>query len=76
METCEKIKAERKRKGLTQKQLGDLIGIPDSTIRKYESGGMAPKLSTTVKFAKALKINPMELLPDWFIEEVNRYATP
>lgn len=76
METCEKIKMERKRKGLTQKQLGDLIGIPDSAIRKYESGDVIPKLATTVKVAKALKINPIQLLPDWFIEEVNRYATP
>ena len=72
METGEKIRKARKSKGITQKQLGDLVGVPDSTIRVYESGSIVPKLITIAKFARALKINPMELLPDWFIDEVNQ----
>lgn len=72
METGEKIRKARKSKGLTQKQLGDLVGVPDSTIRKYESGSIVPKLITIAQFARALKINPMDLLPDWFIDEVNQ----
>ena len=38
MPTGTKIKEIRKQKGLTQKQLGDLCGIADSNIRKYENG--------------------------------------
>lgn len=76
MKVGEKIKRERERRGMSQKFLGDLCGIADSAIRKYESGKVEPKLSTIVKISNALKINPMEILPDWFIERVNEYATP
>ena len=76
METYEKIKQERKRKNITQKQLGDLIGITWQGIAQWENGLREPKLISILKISRALKINPMQLLPDWFIEEVNKYATP
>ena len=46
MPTGTKIKEIRKQKGLTQKQLGDLCGIADSNIRKYENGKQNPKIET------------------------------
>lgn len=33
------IQLSRKTKGLTQKELGDEIGVSDKTISKWENGG-------------------------------------
>lgn len=54
MPTGTKIKEIRKQKGLTQKQLGDLCGIADANIRKYENGKQNPKIETLQKIAAAL----------------------
>lgn len=51
-----KIKEVRIRKGLTQKQLGDLCGIADSNIRKYENNKQNPKIETVKKIASALGV--------------------
>ena len=66
--TGDKIRKLRKEKGLTQKQLGELCGIADSNIRKYESGKQNPKLETLQKIARALDV-PItalraDILPD------------
>ncbi|MFR5451146.1 MAG: helix-turn-helix domain-containing protein [Roseburia hominis] len=49
MPTGAKIKEIRKQKGLTQKQLGDLCGMADSAIRRYENGNANPKIETLKK---------------------------
>lgn len=72
MEIGEKIRKARKSKGITQKQLGELTGKKFEAISQWETGERIPKLETIVKISCALKINPMELLPDWFIDEVNQ----
>ena len=54
MPTGTKIKEIRKQKGLTQKQLGDLCGMADSAIRRYENGNANPKIETLQKIADAL----------------------
>ena len=54
MPTGTRIKDIRKQKGLTQKQLGDMCGIADSNIRKYENGYQNPKIETLQKIATAL----------------------
>lgn len=56
-----KIKKRRKELGMTQKQLGDLCGVADSAIRKYESGKIEPKLQTIHKLEAALG------LPDFYL---------
>ena len=56
------IRKYRKKRGLTQKQLGDLCGIADSNIRKYESGKQNPKIETLEKIADALDVHPLVLL--------------
>lgn len=48
---------------MTQKQLGELCGMADSAIRKYETGKITPKLSTLTKIAHALQI-PVFALSD------------
>ena len=62
MPTGEKIKEIRKKRGLTQKQLGDLCGMADSAIRRYENGRANPKIETLRKIADALEVNVTELL--------------
>lgn len=57
----ERIKAARKNAGMTQKQLGELAGIAEPTIRRYELGKLNPKFETLAKIAEALKVNPADL---------------
>ena len=60
----ERIKAARKAKGLTQKQLGELCGINEANIRKYESNRQRPKIETLSKIARALGTDPYYLRGD------------
>ena len=58
----DRIKAARKDKGLTQKQLEELCGINAANIRKYESGRQNPKIETIKRIANALGVDVYELL--------------
>lgn len=64
MPTGSKIKEIRQQKGLTQKQLGDMCGMYESQIRKYETGKANPKIETLQKIADALKVSVYELFSD------------
>lgn len=61
METGNLIRALRVGAGLTQKQLGDLCGMADSAIRRYESGRGNPTEKTLQRIADALRV-PVEAL--------------
>lgn len=61
MTVGENIKRIRKKKGLTQKQLGALCGLADSAIRRYELGGANPKIETIQKIARALEVEYTDL---------------
>lgn len=50
------IKKYRLEKGLTQKELGELCGMADSAVRRYENGRSNPTLETIKKFADALNV--------------------
>ena len=78
----EKIKKYRKEKGLTQKKLGELCGINEANIRKYELGKANPKIETIEKIANALETTADELRGikrdiaynvDEIVEVLNRY---
>ncbi len=56
MTTGDRIRAARKAKGYTQKQLGEACGIAEPTIRRYELGKLNPKFETLRKIAKALNL--------------------
>ena len=66
MTVGENIKRIRKEKGLTQKRLGELCGINEAQIRRYELGGKNsnPKLETLEKIASALSVEVYDLIPD------------
>ena len=53
--TGDMIRKYRTEKGLTQKKLGELCGIADSNIRKYESGNQNPKIETLQKNSRCLR---------------------
>jgi len=57
----ENIKRLRKEQGLTQKELGDLCGMADSAIRRYESDRGNPTEKTLTRIASALGV-PREVL--------------
>ena len=52
----ETIKHHRNVKGLTQKQLGDMAGIHEVTIRKYEANKISPKRDQLESIASCLGV--------------------
>ena len=51
------ISENRKRKGLTQEQLGELLGVTNKTISRWENGNYMPDLSLLVP----LSVKPQTL---------------
>ncbi len=78
---ADKVKDARAELGLSQIQLGEMVGVSNRAIVSYESGEKKPRRSTMLKLAKALKVsvkfltddscmNPMEdIEKDGYIEE-------
>ena len=62
MTTGERIRNMRKNRKLTQKQLGELCGIAEPTIRRYELGKLNPKYETLERIAAALHTSTGALL--------------
>lgn len=52
----EKIKFHRTRRGFTQKQLGEMTGIHEVSIRKYELDKNVPKYEHLVEISDALAV--------------------
>lgn len=65
MDIGAKIKAARQAKGMTQEELGEMLGVQKSAIAKYESGRVVNiKRSTLKKISDILNIPPFELIFD------------
>ena len=56
------IAAERKRQGLTQRQLAEQLSISDKTISKWECGKGLPEVSLMLPLCKTLQIGVNDLL--------------
>lgn len=69
MEVGDRIRAIRMERGLTQKELGELCGMADSAIRRYESNRGNPTQKTLLKIAKALGVHLRDLSDDSWLEE-------
>ena len=52
----------RRRRGLTQRQLGDLAGVAHTTVQRLESLGRGAYPRTVRKLAIALGVEPMDLV--------------
>jgi transcriptional regulator with XRE-family HTH domain len=60
----EKLREVRTRRLLTQDELADKAGVSQSTIANIERNNAEPQFRTIRKLAKALDIDPTELLGD------------
>lgn len=58
------IRKYRKMKNLTQKELGDLVGISNTYLSDIEIGRTNPSIKTLKRIAKGLEISFVELLKD------------
>lgn len=75
MNIGDNIRRIRRKKGLSQKQLGELLKMSPVMISQYENGKRTPKYDTLVRFSSALKC-PVTALIDPFpeIDEIGFYS--
>lgn len=59
-----------KEKKITNRELAELTGISQRTLEAYRAGKSEPNFTYGMKIAKALKVNPIELLEE---ERVMKY---
>lgn len=65
MNVGEKIKYQRKRLGLTQTELGDMIGVKKSAVAKWEKGVVTNlKKKTIAKLADIFEVKPSYFIMD------------
>ncbi len=63
MEMGEKIKILRQQAGMTLEEVGNIVGVGKSTVRKWESGEIANmRRDKIAKLAEALKTTPAFLM--------------
>lgn len=58
------IKRLREEKGITQKQLADLVGVERSTVAKWETGTAFPGGAKLPKLARALGCTVADLFKE------------
>jgi len=58
----ENLKAARLRKGLSQQEVADLVGVAKSTYSMWETGNREPNLMRIIALTKALDVSGDELL--------------
>ncbi len=66
----ETLRARRRAKGLSQRDLGQRVGLPQSHVSKIEKGGTDIKLSSLVEMARALDLE-VALVPRSAFAAVN-----
>lgn len=62
MELNERIAAVRRAAGLTQEQMGELVGISRQAVSKWESGQAVPDLTTVIALCQRLHVSADYLL--------------
>lgn len=70
----EKMKKVRKEKGLSQQELGKIIGIKQQTVAQYEKVPYTPKYDTVRKIAEALDCPINALVEDETVFQRNDVA--
>lgn len=59
-----RLRVQRKARGLSQKQLGSMVGCNSQHISKLETGALRLSLPWIAKLSAALDCEPHELLPE------------
>jgi DNA-binding XRE family transcriptional regulator len=49
-----KLKDARAQAGLTQRQLAQLVGVPQSSVARWESGQIEPLVGTAIRLSNAV----------------------
>ena len=63
MNAGEKIKQLRLERGLTLEEVGSLVGVGKSTVRKWETGAIANmRRDKIAKLANALGVTPLDIM--------------
>lgn len=70
MGLAENIKLLRLTKGLTQKELADIVGVSDKAVSTWESGSKEPRMGTIQVIADHFGILKSDLIEDDGIENV------
>ena len=70
----QRIKELRKRNGLTQAALAEVIGMETTNLCKLENGGQIPKEENIEKLAKALKVNIKDLFDFGHMKSLSEFA--
>ena len=60
----ERLRALRKKAGLTQPELADLVGVHETTIRRWENNNDQPMPDSFSRLTKALGVSEADLLND------------
>ena len=60
--TGQTIKNLRERKGITQAQLADMLGVSSKTVSKWETAKGLPDITLIEPLANALSVSVMELM--------------
>lgn len=63
------IRESRKEKGLTQRQLADLLHVSDKTVSKWENGAGFPDIKLLEPLASALEVSLLELMQSERVRE-------
>jgi len=57
------LKARRKQLGLTAKQVGEMVGVSDVTVLRWESGEIASmRTDKLAAYANALQLSPLVIM--------------
>ena len=69
----DRLRKLRKKSGLTQEQLANLVGVHETTIRRWENEGDKPSIVYVSTLAKALGVSEADLLnepqkQDWVLQ--------
>lgn len=71
-----KIRECRKRKGLSQEELANKIGVKRAVVSKYETGKISPRIEIIQKISRVLGVPVHELVGDtMYIDTVENIST-
>ena len=72
----QRLRDARIAKGLTQEELGEIIGVTKGSVSLYESGKRTPKIETVLELIYALGVSADYLLGADVIVEVKDLENP
>ena len=71
VQTRKFIAEQRKEKSLTQAQLGDLLGVTNKTISRWENGNYMPDLAVLQSLCAVLDVNINEMISGRRLDEAD-----